>query len=330
MRHTLKAVFDRRSDAQHVLDELLASGYSRTDTEISTAEGLRASVRHRLARLFARQHAQPAEGASAVMAGRHVVTLTADSEPDAERAVRIIQRFHPVGIEDLPSEWDRDSAGVMPSVCPPGTAPGSLQYQAYGSSQYYGTQHAWAPPMGNTFGEPMIEKSPRSYMDTPWTGAAGSHSGDTAAYRYGQQMRASDRYRNRSWDEAEPELKSNWEASADEAPAWDTAMAAIRQGWDSVSPEIDDDAYYRTHWNARYGDRADSGAYDEHAPAYLFGEEARRLEKYRSHDWEDAEPHLKSDWEARHPGKLSPWENFKDAVKHGWNRINADMNDRLP
>jgi len=320
MRHTLKAVFDRRSDAQHVLDELLASGYSRTDTEISTAEGLRASVRHRLARLFARQHAQPAEGASAVMAGRHVVTLTADSEPDAERAVRIIQRFHPVGIEDLPSEWDRDSAGVMPSVCPPGTAPGSLQYQAYGSSQYYGTQSAWAPPMGNTFGEPMIEKSPRSYMDAPWTGAAGSHSGDTAAYRYGQQMRASDRYRNRSWDEA----------SADEAPAWDTAMAAIRQGWDSVSPEIDDDAYYRTHWNARYGNRADSGAYDEHAPAYLFGDEARRLEKYRSHDWEDAEPHLKSDWEARHPGKLSPWENFKDAVKHGWNRINADMNDRLP
>ena len=31
MRHTLKAVFDQRSDAQHALDALLASGYPRAD-----------------------------------------------------------------------------------------------------------------------------------------------------------------------------------------------------------------------------------------------------------------------------------------------------------
>jgi hypothetical protein len=155
MRHTLKAVFNRRSNAEHVLEELLACGYSRTDTEISHAEGLAASVRHRLARLVAaRLHKQTTEDAGGSMAGCHVVTLTADSEPDAERAVHIIQRFHPVGIEDLPSEWDHDTAGTMRSDFPPGTEPGALLYRSRGNSPYFGTQNADSPPVGNTFEEP--------------------------------------------------------------------------------------------------------------------------------------------------------------------------------
>ncbi|MCS0589784.1 hypothetical protein ACFQ09_13685 [Massilia norwichensis] len=151
-----------------------------------------------------------------------------------------------------------------------------------------------------------------------------------AAYRYGQEMHVSDKYRNRSWDEVEPELVSGWRKSAAGAADWEASRAAVRQGWDSAAPDIDDDTYYRTHWNARYANRDGGGDYDEHAPAYLFGSEARRNEKYRSHDWDAAEPHLRSDWEARHPGQLSPWERFKDAVKHGWGRIHADVNDPMP
>jgi hypothetical protein len=164
MRHTLKAVFKRRRDAQHVLDELLACGYSRTDTEISNAEGLAMSVRHRLARLLAsRLHRAAPQDTGAAdtgtpMAGHHVVTLTADSEPDAERAVHIIQRFHPVGIEDLPSEWDHESIATIRPDCPPGTEPGALQYRSRDSSYYFGTQSAAAPPMGNTFEEPTADR----------------------------------------------------------------------------------------------------------------------------------------------------------------------------
>jgi len=148
---------------------------------------------------------------------------------------------------------------------------------------------------------------------------------DNTAYRFGQDMHASDKYRNRSWDEVETDLKNAWEQHTAGAGAWETSRAAVRQGWDSVAPDIDADSYYRTHWNARYANEADNGGYDEHAPAYLFGDEARRLEKYRSHDWETAEPQLRSDWEAQHPGKISPWERFKDAVMHGWNRVHPDM-----
>ncbi|MFL6632765.1 MAG: hypothetical protein ACJ8HJ_10670 [Massilia sp.] len=150
---------------------------------------------------------------------------------------------------------------------------------------------------------------------------------DMVAYRYGKEMRTSDRYRNRSWDEAEPGLSSGWETRAPDTPAWDESKPAIRRGWNEVTPEIDDDDYYRTHWTTRYAGSVGEGTYDDYEPAYIYGSEARRSEKYRSQDWRDVEPALRADWNARHAGQLSPWENFKDAVNHGWNRIHLDMDD---
>ena len=38
MQHTLVAVFDNRSDAQNAMDELLASGFTRTDVNVSSAD----------------------------------------------------------------------------------------------------------------------------------------------------------------------------------------------------------------------------------------------------------------------------------------------------
>ncbi|MGJ7914486.1 hypothetical protein ACI48D_03265 [Massilia sp. LXY-6] len=342
MRHTLKAVFAHRSDAQHVLDELLACGYSRADTALSDAEGLGASVRHNLARLFTSlQHKHAMANAAAFMQGRHVVTVTADSEPDAERAIGIIQRFRPVGIEDVPGEWEQSTAGMSMrnawtdavgpgSVYPPGTGPGALQYRAHEDSHYFGTQNAGAPPTGNTFEEPMEtfspwprvdEEPPFGHMPFPLADADRDSGGDMAAYGFGKAMRTSDKYRNRSWDEVEPDLESGWKMREPGAPDWDEARAAVRRGWDSTSPDIDEDSYYRTHWNARYANGSGGSDYGEHAPAYLYGSEARRSEIYRSHDWGEVEPDLKAGWEARHPGQLSSWENFKDAVKHGWNRV---------
>jgi len=271
MRHTLKAVFDHPSDAQHVVDELLASGYSPSDTALSSApaEGLGASVKHTLARLFGpRQDKHRMADSGALMHGRHVVTLTADSEPDAERAVGIMQRFGPVGIEDLHDEPDPGSAGTgmrgagtgaggMRPVYPPGTEPGALQNRAREDSPYFGTQNAQSPPTGNTFEERMGADSQWGHPDegarrarTPAPLAdsdSGSRDDDMAAYRYGKEMRTSDKYRNRSWDEVEPSLKSGWEARDTRASTWDGSRLAVRRGWDSTSADIDDDSSSRPH-----------------------------------------------------------------------------------
>jgi hypothetical protein len=246
MRHTLKAVFDHRSDAQHVLEELLASGYLRSDTTLSStppaehAEGLGASVRHALERLFGPwQHKHP-------MA--HVVTLTAGSDPDAERAVGIMQRFGPVGIEDLPDDLDQGSVGTgirgagtgaagMSRVYPPGTEPGALQNRASEDSHYFGTQNAGSPPTGNTYEEMMGADSQWAQPDLGVPRAR--RDDEMAAYRYGKEMRASDKYSNRSWDEVEPSLKGGWEARDTSASTWDESKAAVRRGWDSTSADTD-------------------------------------------------------------------------------------------
>jgi hypothetical protein len=95
-----------------------------------------------------------------------------------------------------------------------------------------------------------------------------------------------------------------------------------------TSPDIDNDDYFRTHWNARYATDLVDGRYEDYLPAYMYGSEARRSEAYRSHHWDQVEKELAARWEARHAGQLTAWERFKDAVQHGWNRIDIDPDSR--
>lgn len=303
MRHTLKAVFAHRSDAQHVLDELLASGYPHANATLSSElpagqadrsalEGEVAKVSGSVKRFAARllgsgQHKRRSASSDAFTRGHHVVTVMAGSEPDVARAVAIIDRFHPIGIEDHDEEWDRNSVGAgidgarvdaakTGRVYPPGTEPGALQDRAHEDSRYFGTQSADSPPTGNTFEETMGADSQwvhpddgRLHVPTPApfpNSDDAVHDDYMAAYRYGKEMRTSDRYRNRSWDEAELGLSSGWETRAPDTPAWDESKSAIRRGWDEVTPEIDDDDYYRTHWTTRYAGSAGEGTYDNYKP----------------------------------------------------------------
>jgi hypothetical protein len=364
MRHTLKAFFAHQSDARHLLDELLASGHPHTNVTLSSelpagqvdrlvldGEDAKAggSVKRFAARLLGSgQHKRGSAYSDEFARGHHVVTVAAGSEPDAARTIAIIERFHPVGIEDHDEEWDRNSVGAgtpgagvdaakMGRVYAPGTEPGALQDRAHEDSRYFGTQSADSPPTGNTFAETMGADSQWAHTDdgrlhvprpAPFANSDNAvHDDYMAAYRYGKEMRTSDRYRNRSWDEAELGLSSGWETRAPDTPAWAESKPAIRRGWDEVTPEIDDDDYYRTHWTTRYAGSAGEDTYDNYKPAYIYGSEARRSEKYRSQDWHEVEPELQADWKARHAGQLSPWENFKDAVNHGWNRIGPDMDN---
>jgi hypothetical protein len=115
MRHDLTAVFNNRSDAQHVLDALLVAGYPRTGVALVSppaaggpgqplGPGEGGAVRRVLARLFgAPRHAPERADESGFLPGRHVITVIAAVESDSVRAIGIIERFTPVYIED----WHR-------------------------------------------------------------------------------------------------------------------------------------------------------------------------------------------------------------------------------
>lgn len=238
MRHTLKAIFDKRSDAQHVLDKLLASGYTHADTKPTGTEhdeGFGASVRHTFARMFGTKHHEDiAPSQEDAASAQHVVIFTSESEHEAERAAGIIGNFGPNDVEEHHEHSDQETAGTylpgaaaMRAIYPPGTEPGSLQFRAPEDSRYFGTQNAESPPTGNTFQSRM--------GTTPWAPPEEGAS-DAAAYRYGGEMRASDPSPNRSWEEAEPSLQSGWERKHmhDELSSWHRIKEAVRRGWDRV------------------------------------------------------------------------------------------------
>jgi uncharacterized protein (TIGR02271 family) len=121
MQHTLVAVFDNRSDAQNAMDELLASGFTRDNVYVSSAdltgqdttmtgttatgavheEGVGASIKHFFENLFGSDHDEHVTRYStAVTGGQHVLTLTTSSEPEVERAADVIERFGPVDIDE--------------------------------------------------------------------------------------------------------------------------------------------------------------------------------------------------------------------------------------
>lgn len=359
MRHTLKAVLDHRSDARRVTDALLAEGDSRADMALSSrppmgqvytraqnhiherVDSLCTAVKHRFTRLFGSLHHQNmVEYFMGLMHNNHVVTLTTKSEPEAMGTVDIIERFYWLGRDECQGKSDDGGAGAgMPGlealVAESGTqqrqsmsyhavAPGALQNRAHEHNRYFGTQDAESSPTGNTFQETMGAATQWHSYDTQDALAdirSGNEDKDRAAYRYGNEMRTSDQYRDCSWDEAEPGLKNGWEALAIDASTWQGSVRAIRRGWNGTSPDIDDDRYYRAHWNAIYRNSAGKPDYDDRTPAFLYGSEARLSGKYGSCEWRDVEERLEADWTARHGGQRSSWENFKDAVRHGWNRI---------
>lgn len=152
------------------------------------------------------------------------------------------------------------------------------------------------------------------------------------AYSYGSEMRRSELYRNRPWDDVEGSLRTGWDTRVDgtrdfsttgsdeSVPStWERVKNAVRHGWESKKDDHDNDGDFRNHWNSVYG--ATGEDYDHYRPAYSYGSEMALNEKYRGRAWGEVEGDLRSDWDIRYPGEQSTWEKMKSAVRHGWDRM---------
>jgi len=149
MQHTLIAVFDNRADAQSAHDELLASGFSSSDVRLSGSSsstasaagdsdsGIGSGIKNFFSDLFGSDnsdHANRYEGA--VTRGQHVVTLSADSLPEVERAADIVERFGPIDIDEHAEGVGTMGAGAMLSS---GSAMGAGSMSAQSGAQQSGS-----------------------------------------------------------------------------------------------------------------------------------------------------------------------------------------------
>jgi hypothetical protein len=58
--------------------------------------------------------------------------------------------------------------------------------------------------------------------------------------------------------------------------------------------------------------------YEQYQPAYRYGYDLARDERYREYDWTRLEPEARRYWDERNPGT---WDRFKNAVRHAWEEI---------
>lgn len=74
---------------------------------------------------------------------------------------------------------------------------------------------------------------------------------------------------------------------------------------------------FQNDFRTRY---ASTGAnYEVYAPSYEYGYSMASDDRYRGKRWEDVETHLRSDYETRYPN--SKWEQMKDSIRYGWNKV---------
>lgn len=171
----------------------------------------------------------------------------------------------------------------------------------------------------------------RSHYTSNYEGSGAMYDDVKPAYSYGSEMRKSEMYRNRPWDDVETDLRSGWDNRIDgrrefsttgsdssEPSTWDRVKNAVRHGWDKMTDD-DDDVYYRNHWNSVYG--AGGESYDAYQPAYSYGSTMAQNDKYRGRQWNDVENDLRTDWDTRYPAEQSTWDKMKSAVRAGWDRM---------
>jgi uncharacterized protein (TIGR02271 family) len=79
---------------------------------------------------------------------------------------------------------------------------------------------------------------------------------------------------------------------------------------------------YRDNYNTTF---AHSGmTWDQVRPAYEYGDELARDQRYRGREWSTFESDARRDWESRHPG-ASTWDKIKDGVRHAYDKARAKM-----
>ncbi|MCB1884387.1 MAG: YsnF/AvaK domain-containing protein [Geminicoccaceae bacterium] len=81
---------------------------------------------------------------------------------------------------------------------------------------------------------------------------------------------------------------------------------------EQIGPE--QTARFREHHNERYASGGER--YEDYDDAYRFGYTSAGSSDYADHDWDRAEPQMRSRWEREHPE--STWDKVKDAVRSSW------------
>jgi hypothetical protein len=80
------------------------------------------------------------------------------------------------------------------------------------------------------------EEDFRNHYDEQYMSPEARYEDYVPAYRYGAAIARDSRYRNRPWEDVEPEARRHWETtSPGTTDTWERFKAAVRHGWERVT-----------------------------------------------------------------------------------------------
>ncbi|MCC8403019.1 hypothetical protein LJ655_14180 [Paraburkholderia sp. MMS20-SJTN17] len=267
MEHTVIGLFDTYMQAEAARDTLVRTGFAREKIELqanagpsvgsATSEvangGVLANIERFLASLFSTgpRSSDTARYAEAMRRGAVLVCVHATSESHAELARNTLVRLGATDVGDRPPEPDTpagrdrdhsvlDELGI--GAVMPGTPRTSSVTTEAGAKP--GTQPSEIVP---EVGQPGIgpgaqmpdecleyEEDFRSHHDEHHAAEDARYEDYVPAYRYGTEIGRDARFRDRPWEEIEPEARRYWEATAPDIP-WERFKLAVRHGWERVT-----------------------------------------------------------------------------------------------
>lgn len=264
MQNTVIGVYDNYSQAQAALNELMASGYleadigmapardnqaARTDALAMQEEGEGFSLGHFFRSLFGdHDAANPHHDVyrEAVRRGSYLVTVQTDNDVQRDQACAILETYDPVDIDQRSSQWrtrgwsahDRQAAAYTDEEVlqergwtrSPDLAESSLQQRV----RVYGVDPALADTPNTEAATGMDNEAYRSHWQNAYASQGGRYEDFEPAYRFGSQQRQNEIYRNRHWNDIEPELQQSWEGQHAHDTPWDKAKDAVRHAWERI------------------------------------------------------------------------------------------------
>lgn len=301
MNHTLAAVFETRAEANLAKQELVHNGYDRERIQIHDSASVAGTaridddasilgnVKQLFSELVGRDNADQHVYAEALNRGHTVLSLDTVNLEAAERAADIIDDFNPIDIDDHETMWRASGWGADVLLGDAGQ-----QQVSVGAQQAASEQHGIRP-----------REDAVVFARAEQVAAPGSlQRGDVLAAVPPVAQ------------EAVADIQNTVQRSGMRIYPRD---AGINQ--DSIDiltgEQQADDDYFRSHWEKTYT----GGTFQEYDPAYRHGESMKGNPGYRDREWNEVEPELRASWESQQP--QSSWEKFKDAVKHGWERITS-------
>ncbi|MEX2673169.1 MAG: YsnF/AvaK domain-containing protein [Phycisphaeraceae bacterium] len=336
------ALFDRREDADAARQELIDNGFNAEEIRlVDRSENIQGREEqggfwHNLREMFGKQDADTY--AEAARHSSSVLSVDARGEDRANEAADILDRHHPVDLDERVAEQRRQGAGTQAGSTG-STQAGSAEGASFASSET--PPQSQQPQAGRKEGEeriPIVEE----HLDV---GKRRHRAGGVRIYSRVEEQPVEEDVTLReerikvdrekadrpadadAFEERTIEASETREEPVVEKEARVVEDVVLRKEQEEHTETVHDtvrktdvdieqlDQDYRQNFESSYADTGET--YDQYSPAYEYGRQLAVDPHYGNRDWESVEPEARERFEQDNPGT---WDKFRDSVRYGYER----------